>query len=74
MKEVSPMLKDALGRNGYNIEEKYFHEESRRQIEALRKDPLKIRRLLRSLQQQSEETSRKSNNDQASEAPHKKVA
>lgn len=68
------MLKDALEKNGYNIEEKYFYEESRRQIDALRKDPLKIRRMLRALLRESGETSSKSESKQTSSAPQKKVA
>jgi hypothetical protein len=68
------MLKDALSKNGYNLEERYFHDETRRQIEALRKDPLKIRRMLRALANQASEVPGKAGASSAQASPQKKVA
>jgi hypothetical protein len=68
------MLKDALSKNGYNLEERYFHEESRRLVDALRKDPLKIRRMLHTLAQQSADIPAKAGATSSDTAPKKKVA
>jgi hypothetical protein len=68
------MLREALAKNGYNAEEKYFHEESRRQIDAIQRDPLKIRRLLRAMIQEGGSSSTETRSSSPQTPSQKKVA
>ena len=68
------MLKEALDRAGYSQEEHYFHQENRRLIEEIKKDPLKIPRALRDLAKRSDGRSMKAGASASEDVPQKKVA
>lgn len=67
------MLKEALDKAGYSLEEHYFHQENRRLIEDIKRDPLKIPRALRQMAKDSQTSTAKAGAT-ATQAPRPKKA